>query len=341
MNKKTLLIIAFIIIAAIMAFLLYRVAIEEIQTRSSEPYPLAGIEIEDTITPDPSQNVRTPTTKFNVSPNFNIRAPAYTRLPMYEFNPSNNFSENVTNSLPSQLGLNVTSTATDPVLGKIIFAAQGTKNLVIYPDKGELTYTDTAPQVVAGNQSFGIDPDLETFQTTAEDFIRTMGLENTQFIYTSYAYVQAETDHVEVTDNSRNSNMIQLTYQAKIEDLPIIDQESNLRPNTITVWMNSQRQIAKVFYQSTGSVGNSFGNYQLLNDEEVKADLQTENTKAKLVNGDYPIGEPIESINVITASIAYLSVENYLVPVYILEANVRVAGNRSGVGYLLLEAIKK
>lgn len=341
MNKKTLITFGIIIAIAVIAYLLYRVAREEFQNQSSAPYPLPEVEITDTIKPEESQMEETSTTKFNVSPDFKILEPSYSRLPMYEFDSARNFSNEFTNNLPEKLNLDVVSDRQDPVLGRTVIASRGTKNLVIYANKGEIAYTDLAPQSNTPNTKFGLNPEIEPLKAQALEFINSIGLTNQIFQYKNHSYVIANSEHVEIVDQSRGANMIQLIFEAKVEDLPIIDSESTLIPNTITVWMNSKKEIAKLYYQSTGKVGNSFGNYRLLDRDEIRSDLQTTNTKAKLINGSYPIGTPIESINVVQARIAYLSVENYLVPVYILEANVRVAGNRSGTGYLLLEAIKR
>lgn len=341
MDKKILVTIVIVIIVAIMGFLLFQVAYDEFQNQTSAPYPLPEVVVEDTVTAQESQTMTTPNTKFNVSPDFRIVEPTYSRLPMYDFDPKNNFTEEYANSLPVKLGLNVVSTTTDPVLGKIVISGKDDKNLVIYTDQGELNYTDMGPQTSTSNNSFAVTPDIEIYKTAAENFLTSLSLPNTTFAYDSHSYVSGEGEHVDVTESGRGANLIQLKYKATVGDLPIIDKESSLIPNTITVWLNKTAEIVKLYYEASGTTGNKFGNYELLTTEEIRQDLQTENTKAKLVNGTYPIGMPIQSINVKRAHLAYLSVENYLVPVYILEADVRVEGNRSGTGYLLLEAIKK
>ncbi len=341
MNKKTIIATAIIVILAVMGYLLYQVAIEEFENRSAAPYPLAEVQIEDAISPAPSQTMTTPTTKINVSPEFNIEPPVHSRLPMYEFSPSKGFTDEFANGLPEKLGLNTLSNRQDPILGKTIITSRDTKNLIVYIEKGEFTYTDSAPQTVIGSYDLSSDSQLEIFKSRAEKFISSLNLENTAFQYKSHVFVVAKTEHVEITEQLRSANMVQLSYESVVKSLPVIDKDSSLVPNTITVWLNGKGDIAKVRYQAAGTIGKSFGNYELLDENEIKKDLQTANTKAKLVNGDYPIGEPIESVNITSAHIAYLSVENYLVPVYILEANVRTAGNHFGTGYLLLEAIKK
>jgi hypothetical protein len=341
MNKKILITIIIVIILGIMGYVLFQVAYDEYQNQTSAPNPLPDVVIEDTVKPEESQTITTPSTKFNVADDFRIAQPVYSRLPMYDFNPTNNFSEEYANNLPAKMGLNILSTTTDSEYGKVIISGNGTKSLVIYPDKGELTYSDTEAQTDPTNSNFNTTPKIDIYIESAEDFIKSLGLPESTFQYNSYAYVRGTTDHVEVTESGRDADMIQLKYQATVEDLSIIDKEASLIPNTITVWMNSKADVAKLYYEASGTVGNKFGNYELLTAEDIKKDLQTENTKAKLINGTYPIGEPIESVNITSAHLAYLSVENYLVPVYILEANVRVTGDDHGIGYLLLDAIKK
>lgn len=324
-----------------MGYLLYQIARDEILNQTSAPYPLADVKIEDKLKPDPSQTVTTPNTKFNVSPDFSLTAPFYDRLPMYEFNPANNFPEDFADGLPNKLGLTKVSTSNDAELRRVILASEGQKNLVVYPSIGELTYTDLAVQSESENTNFAVSANIDLYKQSAEDFIRKLELPNTTYEYFENSYVIATSDHPELTDQARGANLIQLKYQARVKDLPIIDKESSLVPNTITIWLNSKGDISRLYYEASGTIGSSVGDYELLDTNEIRRDLQTENTKAKLVNGTYPIGDPIESINIVRGHIAYLAVDNYIVPVYILEANVRVSGNRSGTGYLMLEAIKR
>lgn len=323
-----------------MGVILYQVAVEEFQNNSSAPYPLAEVIIEDTVIPDPSQTVTIPTVVFNVSPEFQIVPPLHNRLPMYEFSEKKEFTDTFINELVQKLEVNIISSAQDKILGKVVTASQGERGLTIYADKGEINYSNS----VAPKGNFGIisDEKIEVFKQKADSFVNSLGLQNAAFQYESHAYITTGTGHAAVSEtNSRSGDLIQLTYTTRVEDLSIIDKNSDLTPNTITVWLTGEGEIAKFYYQSAGQIGQAFGNYQLLKVDEIKENLETDNTRAKLVNGTYPIGDPIESINVVRARAAYLSVDKYLVPVYILEANVKVAGNRSGTGYLLLDAIKK
>lgn len=340
-NKKTLVTFLILISIVIMTYFLYTFAKEEFITRSSAPYPLAEVNITDQVDAQKSQTITTPSTKLNISPNFIIKPPIKSALPMYNFTDSKRLEDTAINQLLEAFDVNKNSERQSPVFGKTIIASKGSKSITIYAERGEFIYTNPEPYNDPNNKPFGANPQIEIFKKYSEDFMNSLNLLTNGFEYDSYSYVIDDGEDVTISTTARTSNLIQLTYKLKINEFPIIDKENSVIPNSLTLWLNDKGEIAKIHYQSAGKVGASFGNYKLINLSEIRKDLQKTDTKAKLIGGDYLVGEPIESINVVSAEIAYLSVENYLVPVYILEANVRVQGNRSGTGYLLLEAIEK
>lgn len=312
--------------------------------KPTTPYPLANVDITKYIVPNEALQEE-PSVTPTVSGSFEFPEGFPKTAGVYNY--SRNAFLNDTNVIELLKSLDVVTVLdrNDPVLGKTLLAAKDGRSLSVYFDSKEFEYTNQSEsdsQIQAIPLSTNINTDL--YKQKAEAFLQSMniGFSNSKYSFSKITYLDASGNDAYEVLNPRSATLVELLYAANVNGNPLIDRKGNLSSNSVKIWLDGNSEIKKVIYRAVGDVGDKIDEYPLKNKKQVLDDIK--NNRAILINGNFEISEKVNDIFIKNISIAYYAIEDKLIPIYVLEANVGTqgaSGYTGGTGYLYIEAVDR
>jgi len=257
-------------------------------------------------------------------------------LPVYSYTKNSELIQQNANGIVQRYNLTINAEVETPTQGKVMAASQNTFSMTAEIDRGVITFTDSN----IGQEVFSADIDINRYESSAREFLTNTGINNSHYVLEEVAYKSNyNSPQPVVVENYGQANIIELTFKSKINNYALIDKNGSLSANTIIVWLDPSFVVKKFYYEYTGSIGRKSRQVSLKTEGEILQDLN--NNKAKLINTDLTTGNDITYTIARNAEIAYLAVNNELVPVLKIEGETHTTGSEIAKGDLIMNVIKE
>ncbi len=302
-------------------------------------YPLAGVDILSEVKQEQALTITSGRIQIDAQNlNYSVIKSLPTETNIYEYESSKISRPENQKALAEAFGLSAIDhqTFTDQIIGKYVSMVDENSSLRIYEDLGIISYSKDK---FINRQKFTNFVETESYKLAGESFIRSKGINLDNFVYDKTKYYSADGDDAEEVSNPSRGHIIEFSYRARVLEIPIIDNNTDINGNPLRVWLDVDKNIIRMEFNEVGTVKNSIGSFKLKNKNQVANDIQT--GKLKLINSKTPIGEEITSASLNGISVGYYAVNGFLVPVYIFEASSITADKSKGASYFIMEAVAK
>ncbi len=271
-----------------------------------------------------------------LNPELEKTLPNRTDLPVYEYTPKNFFTDENIDKLVKTLNLNITNRVNSPVQGDLIYASGNGYSLSIEKDRGIFTY---------GKNQF--EPNTESFENKnpkdyvnrGYDSIRSLGLDPARYTSTRYGFKRMEAIRQYNVNVPGAANGIEIIYEARLNDLAIIDKDRSTSPNHISINYSADFSINTLYVETIGSVGSEITDTPLKNRETLLKELREK--KFQIIQAEFMSNAPITTLAVDQVELGYFAFDNRLVPVFIITGNASSGPAVGGRVTLLMEAVPR
>lgn len=335
-NKKIFIIILIITSISCGVFFLTRIAQKEIQDIQKEPYPLASVSLISKLEPNEKLKIDS-IGDIQVSfddVDFEKAIPKNMRI--YKYTKSAGLSETTLNDLIARLDIKNPIRRDDPILGKTVMGENDSALLIAYIEKGQIFITLKTSDT--SSLRFEKNTDIKDFKSIAEKYIQSISDNFKVYQFYQSIYYRSQNLHSVPTLTAEMANILELSYELKLDGYELIDKNQSLIPNIARVWIIPNKEIAKVYIETSGNVGDSIGSFPLKGQQEIIEDIKQK--KILMFNMDIKTNENINSVQIYDLKPAYLTIkDNYAIPVFIATANV-ITNLRTNMAFIVIEAVK-
>lgn len=326
-----------IVVVIVLLFTVYR----EIP---KEDYPLAEVEISSIVIPQVSTVTDGKPSNVTISDSFRLKGTVLNRADIYRYQSQSYFTDPRIENITRTLGVGNIQEREDPVLGHTLFATSINKALYIYEGRQEMVYDNyastTPPQNDRPFTQAGIRYSIDEAASLGQSYLESLGIDTTRYQLTGQNYMTVSENHLETVIHPTTANLLALRYEAKINGIPIITKKDTLASNSIELWFNEDKNLAKISFYPIGEIGGSLGRYRLKNIEEIRSSVN--NNEGVLVNGSFLPNDKIKGLTIVEGWLAYFNYGDYLIPVYVLTGGVQIERDDNiEVGYMIIEAIRE
>ncbi len=256
---------------------------------------------------------------------------------IYEYNGENTIDADLINKIIVNNSLTDIKRGNDIKKGNYLIANGFSSSLSVFPDYGELSILNI---ITNYNNKFAGDENQSDYEETARTYMRAFGIDQENYIFSSYKYFSTQKDNYELklVNDPKNANLVEMIFTYAVDGIKIVDSELNVNSNNVKITMTPNMEITKFEYQKSKQVGNKVEEVKLINEEEVqKAVIKGE---ASLINQTGIINETPAGYEVKGIDLVYKEDGNLLIPVYLIKVDIITNVGISGVGTMVLEAIK-
>ena len=297
--------------------------------------PLAYPEVYKKVADEIATNSIAPQ-NLTISDSFEFDPPLISQAPVYKYQTAK-LEDGQIEKIISTLGVNVKEIYTSSEdVGEIILADQGNKSLTIYKDMGVVIYSNRIAS--QDSQTFDATFDIDLYRQKAREFIESLGFSSAQYESLNYAFIGGASYEPEIVNSPSRASSVQFTFESKINGINLIDSKSSLLPNTITVWIDRDFSISRLNLQITGTVLENLSTVSIMSEKEVLDSLQ---------NGDYIL----KHVNLLTGEVSqiiaqkgylsYYAVEDKLIPIIVIQADVISPDRERGFGFLYVKEVER
>ena len=333
-KRKTILIIIAILVVVTVAF-------EFIKNKTPKPViNIAEVDVFDYVNTS-LDNTSKDFNVISISPAFTIEGEIPETANVYNYQ-LNKITDELLNQLVSTLGLTYTETDVSGSGDETFRAYAEYKELTVYKDDGIIIYTNPPYDIETDTLvTSALDPTvpISAYSNTTDQILRDLGFDLSQYKLENYSYIKYPAYEYAVVNTPEEAGAVELVYRAETDGYPLIDQTGNLNPNVIRVWLTGDMEIRRINASILGSKSESTSQVLIKDEKQLKSDITAENVK--FISSSLPPFDEISNVVVQSARLSYYSIQDRIIPIFVLTANVTSSQNETGIGYLYLEAIRR
>ena len=254
---------------------------------------------------------------------------------IYEYQPSIFFTDQNIKSLFQIWNLTINNEVVSPEQGKVILASNNEYSAVARMGIKQFSYTKLETNV-SGKIS---QKSPAEYENAVRKELEKLGLNLSIFTNKTFGYLKKNASRYNIVDTPENAELIEITYYAAINGIPLIDKNVPQNPNFIKIVFNADLQIQTLEYEDVGTPAKDVSSVELVTEQQVFNDI--EQGRLILIDAKSITSDNFVNTTLNTIKIAYVPKDNLTIPVFILSGFSKTESGESVESFYLMDAIKR